>query len=149
MPGGSEAPSLQMGAAGPCVSRAHAERKASNTMDRTAEDRRDRSRFEIVGTLWGRVDAVVPLVVQNIGRGGALLESPSALPENSVHWVTLLADGQRHRVQIRVCHTRLTSNSRGAPRFAVGVEFLALSPAVGEAIERLSMGRGDGLSAEL
>lgn len=111
-------------------------------MKRRIGDRRGKPRFEIVGDLWGSIDTTSSMLVQNLGRGGALLESPLPLVAESVHWVTALAEGQPHLVQIRVCHSTATTRE-GEPSFLIGVEFLKLSPGVEEAIER-HMGLANG-----
>jgi len=105
-------------------------------MKRRIGDRRNKPRFEIVGDLWGSIDITSSMLVQNLGRGGALLESTLPLAADSVHWVTALAEGQPHLVQIRVCHSTATRTREGEPRFLIGVEFLKLSPGIEEAIVR-------------
>ena len=49
--------------------------KASRWMKRRIGDRRSKPRFEIVGDLWASVDTTSSLLLQNVGPGGALLES--------------------------------------------------------------------------
>lgn len=105
-------------------------------MKRRIGDRRSKPRFEIVGDLWASVDTTSSLLLQNVGPGGALLESTVPLAADSVHWVTTLANGQPHLVKIRVRHSTATRTSEGATRFLIGVEFLMLSPAVEQAIFR-------------
>ena len=111
-------------------------------MKRRIGDRRTKPRFEIVGDLWGSADIAASLPVQNLGRGGALLDSPLPLATDSVHWVTAIADGQPHMLQIRVRHSTSVRN-RERHRYLIGVEFLKLSPGVEEAIVRY-MGTADG-----
>ena len=111
-------------------------------MKRRIGDRRGKPRFEIVGDLWGNADIAASLPVQNLGRGGALLDSPLPLATDSVHWVTAIADGQPHMLQIRVRHSTSVRNREGH-RYLIGVEFLKLSPGVEEAIVRY-MGTADG-----
>jgi hypothetical protein len=111
-------------------------------MKRRIGDRRAKPRFEIVGELWGSADIVTSLPVQNLGRGGALLDSPLPLAPDSVHWVTAIADGQPHMLQIRVRHSTSVWN-REEHRYLIGVELVKLSPGVEEAIVRY-MGTADG-----
>src|SRR5262245_42317214 len=68
--------------------------KVDGTMKRRIGDRRGKPRFEIVGDLWGSLDTSTTLTLKNLGRGGALIESPLPLAPDSTHWVTALADGQ-------------------------------------------------------
>lgn len=110
-------------------------------MRRRGGDRRAKARFEIVGDLWGRIDMSAPMLVQDICRDGALLDSPSLLPTGSIHWVTVLAGGERHRIQIRVRHSRLaTEVAARPPRYAIGVEFLNLPDAAQAALAGLGVG---------
>lgn len=122
--------------------RARAAGKGERPMKRRIGDRRAKPRFEIVGDLWGTADIAASLPVQNLGRGGALLDSPLPLATDSVHWVTAIADGQPHMLQIRVRHSTTVRN-RDGHRYLIGVEFLKLSPGVEEAIVRY-MGTADG-----
>lgn len=118
-------------------------------MKRRIGDRRSKPRFEIVGDLWGSIDATATMVVENLGKGGALLQSPLPLAPESVHWVTATADNQPHLVQIRVRHSTPALGQDGRPRFMIGVEFLKLSPAVEEAIMRYLEVADGGVSAEV
>ena len=113
-------------------------------MRRMVGDRRDKARFDVVGELWGRIDMTVPVLVQNICRGGALLDSPSLLARNSVHRVSILADGQRHFVQIRVRHSGPKSGAVGPQRYSIGVEFLSLPQAVQDALGPDAVENDDG-----
>ncbi len=101
-------------------------------MKRKTADRRARPRFEIVGDLWGAVELTARLEVVNAGRGGALLASPLPLAPDSVQSLTILADGERHRVSALVRHSRSGATSG----YLVGVEFLDLPDAVASVIEQ-------------
>jgi hypothetical protein len=125
------------------------EAAAGGRMKRRIGDRRSKPRFEIVGDLWGSIDATASMLVQNLGRGGALLDSPLPLAPDSVHWVTAMADNQPHLVQIRVCHSRAIVTPAGRSRFLIGVEFLKLSPGVEEAIVRYMELADGSVSAEV
>jgi hypothetical protein len=103
-------------------------------MQRRIGDRRGKPRFEIVGELWGTLETTTSLTVKNLGRGGALLVSPVPLAPDTVHWVTALADGHPHSVQLRVRHSTPTTGNGSGPRYLVGVEFLNVPPGVEELI---------------
>lgn len=105
-------------------------------MKRRIGDRRSKPRFEIVGDLWGSIDMQSSMQVQNLGRGGALVESSMPLAADSVHWVTTMAAGQPHLVQMRVRHSVPAPPADGRPRYLIGVEFLKVSPAVEDMILR-------------
>jgi len=104
-------------------------------MKRRIGDRRAKSRFEIVGDLWGSLDASATLVVRNLGTGGALLESSVPLVPDSVHWVSAVIDGHSQPLRLRVRHSTRNSASPEA-RFLTGVEFLTVTAATSAFIAR-------------
>lgn len=91
-------------------------------------DRRINERFDIVGELWGNLQAVVRFRVDNIGPGGVFFYSDMPLPTDSVHHMTVTAGGQEFTTQVQVRHVRASSGAPGEPAFAIGVEFLGMSP---------------------
>jgi hypothetical protein len=106
-------------------------------------DRRTRPRFDVVGELWGRLEAPTSLAVQNIGRGGALLESPVALLVGSVHRVVLGFPGEQTDTVIRVRHTTAVTGVAAARPYLIGVEFLELSQGIATIVDRWIEGAGD------
>ncbi len=94
-------------------------------MKRRMGDRRLKSRFDIVGDLWGTMEATATLTVRNLGPRGALLESPVALARDSMHWVHALIDGEAHPMRFRVRHA-VGGGSPDAP-YLIGVEFVAVN----------------------
>jgi len=111
-------------------------------MQRRIGDRRGKPRFEIVGELWGSVDVSASLSVVNLGRGGALLESTTPLVPESVHAVLVVTDDESHQVTLRVRHTTPDEQS-GRRRYLTGVEFVDVTPALDEFLERqMSFGTG-------
>jgi hypothetical protein len=93
-------------------------------MKRRIGDRRLKSRFDIVGDLWGTLEATTTLRVRNLGLRGALLESPVALALDSLHWVHALIDGQAQPMRFRVRHA-IGGASPEAP-YLIGVEFVVV-----------------------
>ena len=93
-------------------------------MKRRIGDRRLKSRFEIVGDLWGTLETTATLTVRNLGPRGALLESPVALALDSMHGVQALIDGQAQPMRFRVRHT-LGGDSAAGP-YLIGVEFVVV-----------------------
>ncbi len=94
-------------------------------MKRRTGDRRLKSRFEIVGDLWGTVEATTTLTVRNLGPRGALLESPVGLAPDSMHWVHALIDGQAQPMRFRVRHA-IGGESPDGP-YLIGVEFVVVN----------------------
>jgi hypothetical protein len=111
-------------------------------MKRRIGDRRSKPRFEIVGELWGSVDAGASLAVLNLGRGGALLESSVQLAPGATYSVQVVTDSESHHVTMRVRHS-VASVERGHPGYMVGVEFVDVSAPLGDFLERqLALGSG-------
>jgi len=98
-------------------------------MQRRLGDRRGRPRFEIVGELWGTLDAVVGMPLINVGRGGALVRSSIPLPPQSVHHVSVACAGQKAPTSVKVRHVRPVVGSDGRDYYLIGIEFLSM-PAV-------------------
>ena len=105
-------------------------------MRRKIGDRRIRPRFDIVGDLWGSLETVIRLPLRNVSRGGALIHSHVPLPSQSVHRLAFNSDGQDVSVPVRVSHVDQQVSADGERTFLIGVEFLAMQPALIELIER-------------
>jgi hypothetical protein len=113
--------------------------KVRRAMKRRIGDRRAKARFEIVGELWGSLDANATFTVRNLGSSGALLESPVALAPDSMHWVSAIIDGQAEPLRVLV---RYSVRNEGA-RFLTGVEFVSVTPAT-QAFIRRQLGQPQG-----
>jgi hypothetical protein len=95
-------------------------------MQRRLGDRRGRPRFEIVGELWGTLDAVVGMPLINIGRGGALVESSVPLAPQSVHHVAVTCDGKPTPASVQVRHVNPVVGHDGTSRYLIGLQFLTM-----------------------
>jgi hypothetical protein len=112
-------------------------------------DRRNRPRFDIVGDLWGTIETVLRLPLQNVGRRGALIHSHVPLPLESVHRLTFQSDGQDVSTDVRVRHVQAQVSADGERTFLIGVEFMAAHPVLLQQIERwLATGDGEAAAAE-
>ena len=102
---------------------------------RAAGDRRDRVRFEVFGFFWGTFDVREAARVRNLTSSGALIEAAEPLAVESIQSICLTIDGQPTMADARVRHL----HPEGAPptRYLVGVEFLSVSSAFQEAVDRL------------
>lgn len=116
-------------------------------MQRRLGDRRGRPRFEIVGELWGTLDAVVGMPLVNVGRGGALVESSVPLAPQSVHHVAVTCDGQPTPASVQVRHVNPVVGPDGKNRYLIGLEFLSMPAALLTQIDHW-MGLGNGIAAE-
>lgn len=72
--------------------------------------------------------------VKDVSSGGCLVESPVALLPDSMHLVTLRCNGRDLTVQIRVRHVRSASAAGPGSVYHIGLEFLALTPAMAEQV---------------
>ena len=117
-------------------------------MKRRTGDRRTRPRFEIVGELWGTLETVLRLPLQNVSRGGALIHSHVPLPSHSVHRLAFQADGQSLSVPVRVSHVAPQVSADGEQTYLIGVQFLSVQPALLALVEQwLGTGHGEGAGA--
>ena len=105
-------------------------------------DRRGDLRFEIIGQLWGSLEAVEPLPLRNVGRGGALVESRLPLAPEAVHGVRLAYDARTTTIQARVCHVTPSAGPNGIERYLVGLEFLEPGPVALDQIDDLVAASG-------
>ena len=105
-------------------------------------DRRGDLRFEIIGQLWGSLEALESLPLRNVGRGGALVESRLPLEPEAVHGVRLAYDARTTTIQTRVCHVTRIVNPSGAERYLIGLEFLELEAAALEQVDHLVAASG-------
>ena len=113
-------------------------------MRRKMGDRRIRPRFDIVGDLWGTLETVLRLPLQNVSRGGALIHSHVPLPSQSVHRIAFQAEGQDLSVPVRVSHVDARISADGERTYLIGVEFLSMQPALLELVDRwVAAGHGE------
>ena len=108
-------------------------RNGRSRIMRAPGDRRSRIRFEVFGAFWGTFDAGDAVRVHNLTQQGALIEAHQPLAIESIQSVCLMLDGQPAVAHARVRHVQ-PSGDRG---FLVGVEFLTMSTAFLEAVDRL------------
>src|SRR5947208_688248 len=101
-----------------------------DSVRRKIGDRRIRPRFDIIGDLWGTLETVLRLPLRNVSRGGALIHSHVALPSQSVHRLAFKAEGHDVSVPVRVSHVDTQVSADGERSYLIGVEFLAMRPAL-------------------
>jgi hypothetical protein len=99
-------------------------------------DRRCATRFEIVGELWGSVQALEPLRVCDLAPQGALVESAAPLPVGSVQPVRLVRGTEITDVRGAVRHLSQVPVEGGGLRYLVGLEFLNVGDEAAGAIGR-------------
>jgi hypothetical protein len=89
-------------------------------------DRRNATRFEIVGELWGSVQTLESLRVCNLAPEGALVESVAPLPVGSVQPIRLIQGTRATELRAAVRHLSPVYLAGGGRRYRVGLEFLNL-----------------------
>ncbi len=115
--------------------RSGAAERVAALMKRRIGDRRLKTRFEIVGELWGSLDASATLSMRNVSAGGALLESPVPLVPESIYEASAYFDDEPQPVRFRVRHSVKMSGAR-EPRYLTGIEFVRVTAAVEAFIQR-------------
>jgi hypothetical protein len=103
---------------------------------RAPGDRRARVRYEVFGPFWGTFDAGNPVCVHNLSHQGALIEADQPLAVESVQSVCLILDGQPALADARVRHLKPVPSS-AHEKYLVGVEFLSMTTAFQDAVDRL------------
>jgi c-di-GMP-binding flagellar brake protein YcgR len=104
-------------------------------------DRRARVRLEVVGALRGMLGLPASVRLLNISRTGALIETPMAVPLESIQSVHFTVNGEDVAVEAHVRHVRHVERE-GVPEYLVGVEFLSMPPALLHSIEQLAAESG-------
>jgi len=87
-------------------------------------DRRVTTRFEILGELWGSLQALESLRICNLAPEGALVESFAPLPVGSIQPIRLVQGAQSAEVRAAVRHLSPVYQPGGGRRYRVGLEFL-------------------------
>jgi hypothetical protein len=105
-------------------------------MLRAPGDRRARVRYEVFGAFWGTFDAGDAVRVHNLSYQGALIEAHQPLAVESIQSVCLMLDGQPAIADARVRHLK-PMPAPDRDRYLVGVEFLSMTTAFHDAVERL------------
>jgi hypothetical protein len=84
-------------------------------------DRRERSRFEVVGTLAGTLEVPRRLHVRNLGVGGALIESTVPIVAASRARVRVLYRGRPCEVRAEVRHVTWVRDEQKGVRYLAGL----------------------------
>jgi hypothetical protein len=91
-------------------------------------------RVPILGELHGEIMVLEPLVVKELGPGGATIETRFPLPLNSLHDLRLTLGSGAVVVKARVVHSHVGALGEDAVRYRSGVEFVEAPGYVGAAI---------------
>ena len=86
------------------------------------------------GELRGEIMVYEPMLVREISRGGATVETRFPLQIDSLHDVRLVLSDAPVVLKGRVVHSHLSDMDQDAVVYRTGLEFVELSPAVLAAI---------------
>ncbi len=98
------------------------------------DDKRGGERFSILGELHGEVTVFQPIVVREISRGGAQIETSVPLQLNSLHQFRLMLGDRSVVVKGRVAHCRVVDVHDQGTTYRSGIEFIETSEPVIETI---------------
>ncbi len=97
-------------------------------------EKRDAERVPILGELQGEMMVFQPMLVKDISRGGATVETRFPLHLNSLHDLRLTLGSTSIVVKGRVVHSRISDVDQDIITYRTGVEFIELSDRVAAAI---------------
>jgi hypothetical protein len=89
-----------------------------------AEDKRDTQRIEILGELRGEVMVFQPMVIKQISRGGAQVETSFPLQLDSLHDFRLTLSDRSIVIKGRVAHCSISDVDQEVVLYRSGLEFI-------------------------
>jgi hypothetical protein len=98
-------------------------------------DKRDSERIPILGELQGEMMVFQPMLVKEISRGGATVETRFPLHWNSLHDIRLILGNTSVILKGRVVHSRISEVDQDVVTYRTGMEFVEPSDRVVTAIE--------------
>jgi hypothetical protein len=99
-----------------------------------ADKKRDAERIQILGQLQGEVMVLQPMAIREISRGGAQIETAFPLHLDSLHDFRLTLGDRSVVVKGRVVHCHISDVDQELVVYRSGVEFIAMSERVSDAI---------------
>ena len=109
------------------------------------KDKRDAERIQILGELHGEVMIFQPMVIKQISRGGAQVETSYPLQLDSLHDFRLTLGDRSVVVKARIAHCSISDVDQEAVRYRAGIEFIEASDrvnaAIADFIESMKAGR--------
>jgi len=110
-----------------------------------APEKRDAERIPILGEMPGEIMVFQPLVVKEISRGGAQVETRFPLQLNSLHDVRLALGAHPVIVKGRVVHSRISDVDQDIVTYRTGLEFVEpgerVEAAILEYLDAIKAGR--------
>ena len=93
-------------------------------------DKRDTERVAILGELQGEMMVFQPMMVKEISRGGATVETRFPLHLNSLHDLRLILGNKSVILKGRVVHSRISEVDQDVVTYRSGMEFVEPSDRV-------------------
>jgi len=94
------------------------------------DEKRDTERVPILGELQGEMMVFQPMLLKDISRGGATVETRFPLHLNSLHDLRLTLGGKSIVVKGRVVHSRISDVDQDIVTYRTGIEFVEPSDRV-------------------
>ncbi len=98
------------------------------------DDKRDAERVPMLGELHGEMMVFQPMVVREISRTGAAVETAYPLHLNSLHELRLTLGDQSVVVKARVVHSHISDVDQELVTYRSGMEFVDVSDRIVAAI---------------
>ncbi len=109
-------------------------------------ENRGTERIPVLGALPGEMLVVQPVLIKEISRGGATLESGFPLTLNSIHEIRLTLPSRVVVLKGRIVHSRISDVDQDIVTYRSGVEFVEPSEpaarAIGEYLDTVKASRG-------
>lgn len=106
---------------------------------------RENDRIPILGGLHGEVVVCQPMVIRELSRTGAAVETRFPLQIDSLHEVRLTLDDRSVVLKGRVVHARVSDMDQDNVIYRIGLEFVqpsaAVTAALAEYLDTLKSGR--------
>ena len=99
-------------------------------------DKRDAERVPILGEVQGGIMVLEPMLLREISRGGATIETRFPLQINSLHDLRLALGDKPVVIKGRVVHSRISDVDQDIVTYRSGMEFVELSERAGAVIEQ-------------
>jgi hypothetical protein len=91
------------------------------------DDKREDERIPILGELHGEIMVFEPMLIKEISRGGATVETPFPLQLNSLHDLRITLGPRSVVVKGRVIHSRISDVDQELVTYRSGLEFVEAS----------------------
>jgi hypothetical protein len=98
------------------------------------DDKRDAERIPILGELQAEIMVYEPMLIREISRGGATVETRFPLHLNSLHDLRIALGPRSVIVKGRVVHSRISDVDQDIVTYRTGMEFIEPSDRVVTAI---------------